>query len=518
MTNSVAQLLADAARDLPDETALVDATSGRRLTWRELDADVDAVAAGLGEQGLVAGYRVVVAMGNRIEFVTAYLGTLRAQLVAVPINPRSTGAEIAHVLTDCGARVVLADGSCVDAVRDAMTERGDVPAPRVFVVDADPVGDERPWADLPVESAGALPAPLDREALAALLYTSGASGRPRGAMLTHRALLANIEQIAAVEPPMLAPGDVVLGLLPLFHVYGLNAVLGATLRMRARLVLTDGFHPTGTLDLVEDEAISVLPVAPPVFPSWLALDDLAERFGPVRVVLSGSATMPAETVEEFQAKAKVPLHQGYGLTEAAPVVTSTLCQPEPTLGSLGAVLPGVGLRLKDEDGHPPEGSDPGDVEIRGDNLFSGYWPDGDEAPDEDGWWPTGDVGFLEPDGALTLVDRRKNLVVVSGFNVYPSEVEEAIGEVAGVSAAAVVGAPDEATGEAVVAYVVSTGDPAQVEQAVREHAATRLARFKQPTTIHVVDELPLTVTGKVQRGRLRAAARRLAAPLVEEPR
>jgi long-chain acyl-CoA synthetase len=349
-----------------------------------------------------------------------------------------------------------------------------------------------------------------------LLYTSGTSGRPRAAMLTHRALLANIEQVAAVQPPMIHGDDVVLGVLPLFHVYGLNAVLGVVLRHRAKLVLAPRFDPQGTLDLIEDEACSVVPVAPPVFAYWRGIEQLRERLGPVRLMLSGSAPLSPEVIDEFTAATGIPLHQGYGLTEAAPVVTSTLCSEELQTGSVGAALPGIEIRLVDEGGHSPEGEDPGQIQIRGANLFSGYWPDGSDGPDGEGWWSTGDVGFLDASGDLFLVDRLKELVIVSGFNVYPVEVEDVIREVPGVTEAAVIGVADEQTGEAVVAYVVSSGtDPDAVRSAVREHCETRLARFKQPSRIEVVTELPVGVTGKVQKGRLRGIERRRALGLLE---
>lgn len=337
-------------------------------------------------------------------------------------------------------------------------------------------------------------------------------------MLGHRALVANVEQVADVDPPMLAADDVVLGVLPLFHVYGLNAVLGGTIRQRARLVLAETFDPEGTLDLIEDEAISVVPVAPPVLNHWLSTADLAERLGPVRLVLSGSAPLAPDVIDAFMERGGVVVHQGYGLTEAAPVVTSTLCSHDVESGSVGAALPGIEIRLRDEGGQPAEGSDPGDIEIRGDNLFSGYWPDAAQGPDGDGWWPTGDVGFLDPDGNLFLVDRRKDLVIVSGFNVYPSEVEELINDVPGVRGSAVIGVEDPVTGEAVVAYVEAEQDvdPEALRDAVVARCAEHLARFKQPTTVHVVDQLPYTGTGKVQKGRLRAAARRRVA-LFDEP-
>jgi long-chain acyl-CoA synthetase len=531
MTALLPDLLRRAAATSPERTALVEA-GGRRVTWAELDAEVDAVAHGLNALGLVAGYRVVIAMGNRVELVAAYLGALRARLVAVPVNPRSATGELVRMIADCGARLVLADADTVLTVRqaasgleDALTSadeelRSRAFVPRVVVTGAPPLPGETSYADLLKAPADVPPVVADPEALAVLLYTSGTSAHPRAAMLTHRALMANIEQAAAVEPPMIHGDDVVLGVLPLFHVYGLNAVLGQVLRQTARLVLVDGFDVEGSLSLIQDEAVSVVPVAPPVFAHWLAVPDLRERLDAVRLVLSGSAPLSPDLVDRFTEATGIPVHQGYGLTEAAPVVTSTLRSGTPKRGSVGAALPGIELRLVDERGRAPEPGDPGEIQVRGDNLFSGYWPDGTGGPDADGWYATGDIGFLDPDGDLFLVDRLKDLVIVSGFNVYPVEVEEVLVELDEVAEAAVIGTADERTGEAVVAYVRRTPGSslpdAELAERVREHCATRLARFKQPTQVHVVDELPHTVTGKVAKGRLRSAQRRNAG-LLEDP-
>jgi long-chain acyl-CoA synthetase len=527
----VADLLTRAAAEDPDRLAIVE-SGGRRVTWGELEDEVGRIATGLGAAGIVAGHRVMVVLGNRIEFVTAYLSVLRTQAVAVPVNPTSQPGELARMIADSGARLVVADEDTVAAVREAVRAlqeaqgrhqadgsiEGDLVArlviPRVVVVGGTVEPGERSFDELRADVVRAVPPLQDPEKLAALLYTSGTSGRPRAAMLTHRALLANIEQVAAVEPPMIHGDDVVLGVLPMFHVYGLNAVLGVVMRHRAKLVLTGRFEPQGTLDLIEDEACSVVPVAPPVFAYWRDIDGLEERLGPVRLMLSGSAPLSPELAQEFTGRTGIPIHQGYGLTEAAPVVTSTLCSESLQPGSVGAALPGIQLRLVDETGQPPEGEDDaGEIQVKGANLFSGYWPDGAGGPDADGWWATGDVGFLDASGDLFLVDRLKELVIVSGFNVYPVEVEDVIREVAGVSEVAVIGVDDPQTGEAVVAYVVGSGD--SLEDAVRARCEQRLARFKQPSRIEVVPELPVGVTGKVQKGRLRGMERRRALGLLE---
>jgi len=526
-TPDVAALVAAAAADHPDRLAVVEA-GGRGLTWAELDDEVSRVATGLGNAGVLAGHRVMIVLGNRLEFVTTYLGVLRAQAVAVPVNPGSTVVELAGMLVDSGSRMVVVDELTAVPVRSAVgrtevaaaAQDESRPLPRVVVV-GEPAPDELAYDDLRVDEARPVPPLLDPEKLAVLLYTSGTSGLPRAAMLTHRALLANVDQVATVEPPMIHSDDVVLGVLPLFHVYGLGAVLGGVIRHRAKLVLTDRFDPEGTLDLIEDEACSVVPVAPPVFAAWRDVDALAERLGPVRMILSGSAPLPAETVAEFSAAVRVPVHQGYGLTEASPVVTSTLRSAAVKPGSVGAALDGIELRLVDDEGTPVDGSaadDPGEIQIRGRNLFSGYWPEGADGPGADGWWSTGDVGFLDADGDLFLVDRVKELIIVSGFNVYPSEVEAVLGELAAVRQVAVLGTPDERTGEAVVAYVVAddpAADPASVVAAVRARAEEHLAPYKRPVRVEVVETLPRTVTGKIRKGQLRGQERRKALGLLE---
>ena len=528
----VADLVAlSAARD-GGRDALVE-TSGRRLTWADLDSEVDRVATGLGDAGVVAGQRVLLAMGNRVELVTTYLAALRAQLVAVPVNPRAKVEELAWMIADSGARLVVADSAAVAEaraagvlVREALAGSRDVLGddvvararePRLVVVGSEPESsDELAFETLRGTEARPLLTRPDPETLACLLYTGSTVDLPRAAMLTHRALLANIEQTAAVRPAMVASGDVVLGVLPLFHVYGLNAVLGSVLRHGATLVLVDHFDPRGTLDVVAEHGVTVVPVAPAVFPHWLALDDLATAMAGVRLVASGSAPLARAVMEEFTSRTGVPVHQGYGLTEAAPVVTSTLASAEPGPGSLGSALPGVGLRLVDDHGLEPEAGDPGEVEVRGANLFSGYWPDGAEAPGPDGWWATGDVGYLDDGGDLFLVDRAAEVVLVAGFSVYPREVEAVIGQVPGVLEAAVIGVPDEATGHSVVAYVrAPDAEAAAVVEAVRARCDEALAAFKRPTRVEVVDELPTTLAGRVRKGELRQLERRRALGLLE---
>jgi long-chain acyl-CoA synthetase len=527
VTANLADLLSQAAAEAPERVALVDAATGAETTYRALDEEATSVARGLEEQGLVAGNRVAIATANRPEFATAYFSVLRARLVAVPVNPRSATGELLRMVADSGARLVVADRTTVDAVRavvaglaDAMRARPEPGvAPRIATLDCPATAGELSFDDL-LASEPPPPSPpgRDPESLAVLLYTSGATGRPRGAMLSHRALLANVEQVAATKSGPVSRDDVVYGVLPLFHVYGLNAVLAQVVRQRARLVVVDTFDPHTALAEIERFGVTVVPVAPPVLAHWRDVEDLSARLAGVRLLLSGSAPLATELVAELEDRFGLRVHQGYGLTEAAPVVTSTLCSATFKPGSVGAALPGISLRLVDETGAPTTGSDPGELLVAGDNLFDGYWPDGAGGP-VDGWFATGDLGLLDADGDLFLVDRLKEVVSVSGFNVYPREVEEVLVGIDGVVEAAVVGEPNELTGEAVVAYLRTSPMDAEERADVLERVAAacerRLARFKRPTRVEIVDELPHTASGKIAKGRLRSTQRREHPGLLE---
>jgi long-chain acyl-CoA synthetase len=443
------------------------------MTWAELEGRIDAVAAGLAAHGLVAGHRVAICGPNSIEFVVAYFATLRAGYVAVPINPESTATELRALINDCGARVLFT------AARQPLEDMHQIP---LTAAGLDELSDV---AALPLGS------PRDPEALAVLLYTAGTSGEPKAAMLSHRALLSHLRSVASFE--ILDRESVVLALLPLFHVFGLNAVLGSWAASGARLVIMDGFD--GFADALAAEHITNVPLAPPVLARILDDERALGALGSVTTVVSGAAPLPVDLRDQFTADTGLRVEQGYGLTEAAPGVSATLGGAVLGHGHVGRPLPGVEVRI----GDGTEPTEPGEIWIRGDNLFSGYWPDGRGGPGEFGWFPTGDIGYLL-DGELFLVDRARELIIVNGFNVYPAEVEEAIGELPGVDSVAVVGRADRRTGEQVVAFV--TGTSLSVET-INDYCAGRLAKFKRPSLVQLVDELPIGITGKVRKGVLR---------------
>jgi long-chain acyl-CoA synthetase len=464
-------LLRRRAAEAPERTALV--AGADRWTWRELDERVSSAALALLDRGLVAGDRVALHLPTGADFVVLYLAVLRAGLVAVPVNPSYTAVEVEQLVADSGAALCLDPAGAADllaAVRPGADPHADRPGP----------------------------------ALAVLLYTSGTSGRAKGAMLSAGALLANLDQLASVTPALLAADDVLFVPLPLTHIFGLNAGLGMALRTGATVVLADRFDAAATLATMAAEHVTAVLGVPGQYAAWLGQDGFAAGFAGVRFAMSGSATLGRGVVGGYAA-AGIVLHDGYGLTEAAPVVAINALgagREVATPGTIGWPLPGVQVQLRDRDGSVVDDGDPGRIFVRGANLFSGYWPDGADGPDPDGWFGTGDIAVADPDGQLRLVGRSAELVIVNGFNVYPAEVEAVLAASDGVAEVAVVGEPDPDTGEAVRAYVVPAPGVRLQPDALLAAAARSLARFKLPRAIEVVSALPHTVTGKIMKWRL----------------
>jgi long-chain acyl-CoA synthetase len=342
--------------------------------------------------------------------------------------------------------------------------------------------------------------------LAVLVFTAGTSGPPRAAMLTHANLLANIEQCARVEGRALRADDVVLGVLPLFHIFGLNVVLGQALHAGAAVVLQERFDPVESLEAIRRHRVTVVAGAPPMYVAWATMPGAdRDAMRSVRLAISGAAKLPEEVAAAFTARFGVPVFEGYGLTEAGPVVTTGVGDlPRP--GSVGVPVPGVEVRLVDADGDDVEAGDPGEIWVRGPNVFAGYWQDPEATArvlTPDGWLRTGDVAVADADGWLYLVDRRKDLIIVSGFNVYPAEVEEVLRAHPRIAEAAVVGEPDPYSGEAVKAFVVPVAGTHLDEDEVIAHCASRLARYKCPTRVAFVEALPRNAVGKALRRALR---------------
>lgn len=489
MGANLADLVSDTAARTPDAPAII--VADRTVAWSELERLIRAVAGGLVARGLQRGDRVAMLVGNSPEFVYTYFGILRAGMVAVPINTSYTAREVTQLLEQSEAGLLVCDA---DRRELAAESGGGVPT--VEIASAD-------WRRLTVGSTPPPAEPVDPESTAVLLFTSGTAGTPKGAMLSHRALRANLEQLAQLtDPPAMTSADNVLVLLPLFHSYALNAVLGMAAYTGATVVLGSRSRPADALRLVRTHRATVVATAPPMYRAWANIADLADALRGVRLLISGAAPLSGEVFRVFEQLAGAPVWEGYGMTEASPVITSSLAAGYPKPGAVGKPLPGVDMQLRDAGGEPVDDGDPGEVVVRGANLFSGYWPDGHDGPDAEGWWATSDVGIIDSDGDLHLVDRRSDLIIVSGFNVYPREVEAVLEEMPGIIEVAVVGVHDEGTGETVKAFVVAEGDELDATSVI-DYARTKLARFKCPTIVDFVETLPHSATGKVAKGSLR---------------
>jgi long-chain acyl-CoA synthetase len=481
----------------------------RETTYGELREQAARYRAGLAGLGLRPGDHVGIACANNWYFVVSYLAVLGAGMVAVPLNPLSPAPELTAELAAARVRALVVTPAAHDAV--AAVDRAAVPDLDHLIVTR---GTELPGAvhldelldGVPVT---ALTPAVDRDddELAALMFTSGTMGAARAAMLTHGNLRSNLEQLQGHLGRRQEPTDVVFGVLPFFHIFGLNVVLGLTLYTGARVVLVERFDPQAGIDAVGRNAVTIVPGAPTMFAQWASQPGVpAEAFATVRIAASGGAPLPVEVAEAMEERFGLNLVEGYGLTEASPVVTTMGGSAAPR-GSIGTPLPGVDVRLVDDDGEDVLAGDAGEVWVRGANVFPGYLdePEATATALDGGWLHTGDIGVVDDDGFLYLVDRKKDLIIVSGFNVYPIEVEEVLAEHPAVAAVAVVGVPHPFTGEAVTAYVVPRPDRHVEEDEIIGWCSQRLARYKCPAKVLFVDDIPRGPAGKLLRRQLRAS-------------
>jgi len=474
---------------------------GRPTTYGTLREQVAHVRGGLAALGLAKSDRLVLLCGNGRYFVDLYLAALGLGVVVVPLNPASPAPEIEREVRVVGAKVVVVEPLAAAAWHEV--DRSHVPSVQhVVATEAGSVAADSTFDDL---LAGPTTETVDVAAdeLAVLIFTSGTAGSPRAAMLSHGNLLANIEQATSTDGIMAS--DVVYGVLPLFHIFGLNVVLGMTLAGGATVVLVQRFDPFTALETIGERGVTVIPGAPPM---WLAFchfpEAPADAFANVRLALTGSAKMPVEAMERLQQHFRLTLHEGYGLTEAAPIITSSAGMPVK-FGSVGKALGGMEVQLVDEHGEPALQGDAGEVWVRGPNVFLGYLDEPEataRALTPDGWLRTGDIAVTDDEGYLYLVDRAKDLIIVSGFNVYPAEVEEVLADHPDVAEVGVVGVPHPHHGEAVKAFVVLKPGASAHEDTLIAWCGEHLARYKCPSKVIFVDELPRNVSGKLLRREL----------------
>ena len=455
---NLAANLTETARRHPTRTALV--SGDHELTYAELDAASARVAAMLRARGVEAGDRVGVMLPNVPEFAMAYYGVLRIGAVVVPMNPLLKQREVEHYVTDSGAVLVLDDATALpgDAAPDhALVERGE-------------------------------------HDTAVILYTSGTTGKPKGAELTHRNLTRNVEVMVG----LLSAGqdDVILGALPLFHSFGQTCGLNTAVKVGASLALIPRFLPGDVLELVARRSVTIFEGVPTMYAALLNQPGRdTHDVSCLRLCVSGGAALPLEVLHGFEEAFGCVILEGYGLSETSPVASFNHADGVRKPGSIGTPVEGVEMTLLEPS---PEGV--GEIAIRGHNVMKGYWrnPEATRAAiDDAGWFRSGDLARVDEDGAYFIVDRKKELIIRGGYNVYPREIEEVLYEHPAVREAAVVGVPHPELGEEVGA-AVALKPGAEVDEAdVRDFVKAQLAAYKYPRHVWFVDELPKGPTGKI---------------------
>ena len=525
------RLLDDAASSFPTVTAL--AFLGTKVSYRELREQVDRFASALQGLGVQKGDRVALVLPNCPQNVIAFFAALRLGAVVVQHNPLYTDAELRHQLADCGAKVVV----CLDRVYDAVARvKADTAVQHVVVTS---IVDYLPLASklklqLPLKKAkrakaeisAALPkgaqvksftallkatslparqAALDPATdLALLQYTGGTTGLSKGAMLTHRNLVSNAYMNRLWDTQATAGKEVVLGVLPLFHAYGLTVCMTSTVLLGGTLVLLPRFDLDLVLSAVDEWKPTTFPGVPPIYKAIADSPKSKDHdLRSIRICVSGAMKLPVEVQEQFEAMSGARLVEGYGMTETSP---STHCGPvtgERRPGTIGLPLPGTLCRIVDRDDPTREVpvGEPGELAIGGPQVFAGYWQrdDLEGVFTADGYVLTGDIAVMDADGWFSIVDRKKELIIAGGFNIYPSEVEEVLYALPGVADCCVVGVPDRYRGETVKAFVVRAPGASLTEDDVVAHCAESLTAYKVPKLVEFREALPRTVVGKVLR-------------------
>ena len=498
--NGPGEILPRSAARYPDKTALVTAT--RDLTYAELDQASAGVAAGLAARGIRPGDRVSLYSQNRWEWIVAYHGALKAGAVVNPINVMLTPDEVRYVLRDCQAAALFASadklaglGGVVDDIDTLHT---------VICFDPPPPGADA-FAGLLATAALPEPVPVRPEQPSTIGYTSGTTGQPKGAVQSQRAVLMNCELTARMHGRI--HNDTVLTALPAPHVYG-NVAINSTFLAGGTVVLMERFDADATLDLLEKHRATLFEGVPAMYAMLLAHERTAATdLSSLTRCTVGGQTMPVSTIQRWERVSGAPLIELWGMTELSGLGTTHWADADPCPGSIGVALPGLELRVGDLDDSTrtaPAGT-PGELLARGPLVMLGYFGN-DEATaatiDRDGWLHTGDIAYADDTGHFFIVDRRKDMIITAGYNIYPAEIERVLAGHPAVAMVAVGPIPDEVKGETARAYIVPAHDTTATAEELIDYCRGRLAAYKVPRSIQFVTTLPQTSTGKIMRRKL----------------
>jgi long-chain acyl-CoA synthetase len=507
MSLTIASILAESAVRHADRTAVVLGPS--KVTYRELWHGARQYAAVLRERGVEPGDRVALLLPNTTHFPLAYYGVLALGAVAVPVHALLKAEEIAYVLSDSGARALICAAPLLgEGGKGAelagvpvlgVMEGGDATVERI---------DELAAAATPIDTF----VPREPGDTAVVLYTSGTTGQPKGAMITHLNVQMNVD-VSAMDSFDIGPDDVVLGCLPLFHTFGQTCCMNTAFRVGAAVVLLPRFDGQQALQLLVDEKCSIFMGVPTMYVGLLEAAKTSELRPKLKTALSGGAALPLTVLERFAEVFGTEVFEGYGLTETSPVATFNQRGFEPRPGTVGKAIWGVDVEVAKAEVDDviellPTG-ELGEIVVRGHNVFAGYLnkPEATAAAIVDGWFRTGDLGTKDADGYVTIVDRKKDMVIRGGYNVYPREIEEALLRHPAVAQVAVIGLPDPQYGEEVCAVVVLEPGHAVSADELSTWSKERLAAYKYPRRVFFTDAFPLGPSGKVLKRELVVAYR-----------
>ena len=497
MTNLATNLTATAER-LPDQAAI--RINGQGISYAQLHSQAATLAGELRAAGIEPGDRVAIILPNVPAFPIAFWAILLAGGTVVPMNPLLKAGEIDYFFTDSGAKIAFVWPDFVPEATKGAQNSG------TQIIECGPMG---PVAGS-FEGGDPITDPHERadDDTAIILYTSGTTGRPKGAELTHSNIHLNALRSAKVIQQMTAD-DIVMGCLPLFHVFGLVVGLNAATIAGASLALIPRFDPAAAIEVIEKERVTIMQGVPTMYAAILnhpASDGMDASS--LRTCASGGSAMPLEVMRSFEEKFGCVILEGYGLSETSPVASFNMPTMERKPGTIGVAIPGCEMRCVDLDGNEVPVGEVGEIAIRGDNVMKGYWnkPEATAEAIPDGWFRTGDLATMDSEGYFTIVDRKKDMILRGGMNVYPREVEECIYEHPDVLEVAVVGIPDELYGEQVGAAVALREGSTATPQDIIDFAKERIAAYKYPRTVWVVPELPKGPTGKILRREVHAPA------------
>lgn len=489
MTNLAENLTAAAAAH-PDVLALK--CDDLEFTYAEFDAAAARFAAYLAEQGIEPGDRVGIMLPNTPAFAIVFYGIMRRGAVAVPMNPLLKAAEIEFYLANTSAKALFAtpvfadDAEAGAKAAGAVCHFGDDAALAALLADYEPTAAVEPRA------------PSDT---AVVLHTSGTTGKPKGAELTHRGLGMNCEIVGRTLFHVEA-GDVVMGCLPLFHVFGLTCGLNAAVRFALTLTLIPRFEPRKALEVIARDGVTIFEGVPTMYAALVAAKQTDDDVSSLRLCASGGAALPLQVISDFESAFGAAILEGYGLSETSPVACFNHPDKPRKPGTIGTPIEGVEMRVVDDAGNETPQGERGEVQVRGHNIMKGYWnlPDATAASiDADGWFATGDIGIVDEEGYFSIVDRKKEMIIRGGLNVYPREIEEVLYSHPEIAEAAVVGVPHDTLGEEVGAAVALKPGSALTADDVRAFVKDRVASYKYPRHVWLLAELPKGATGKVQK-------------------